>query len=253
MTPDPQKQEALAQVALQKAARILVITGAGISAEAGLPTYRGISGLYNDEKTIEGLHIEEALSGNILKSRPEVTWKYLLQIEEACRGTQPSKAHLILAELEKTKDLTILTQNIDGLHQRAGSKKVIDIHGNLYDLYCSSCRDKFTIASFEALSLPPTCKKCGGPIRPDVVFFGEMLSQIKMGELFDEQRKGFDLVISIGTTSLFPYIAEPVNYASRLGKTTIEINPESTPVTDKVTFAFKAGATETLEKLVADL
>ncbi|MDX2469180.1 MAG: NAD-dependent deacylase [SAR324 cluster bacterium] len=248
MPEAPQIQAA--KEALRQATRILVITGAGISAEAGLPTYRGISGLYNDDKTIEGLHIEEALSGEILKARPEITWKYLLQIEEACRAAKPSKAHLILAELEKAKEVTILTQNIDGFHQRAGSSKVIDIHGNLYDLYCSACGEKFTLASFETLALPPVCTKCGGPVRPDVVFFGEMLSQIKMGELYEEQQKGFDLVLSIGTTSLFPYIAEPVVYAHRLGVTTIEINPEATPVTDFSTFAFQAGATETLEKLI---
>lgn len=240
-----------AKKALAQAKRILVITGAGISAEAGLPTYRGITGLYNDEKTIEGLHIEEALSGEVLQTRPEITWKYLLQIEEACRGKKPAKAHFLLAELEKTKEVVILTQNIDGLHQKAGSSNVIDIHGNLYDLYCTACHDKFHLVHFKDLELPPKCQKCGGPLRPEVVFFGEMLSHQKISQLNQEQEKGFDLVMSIGTTSLFPYIAEPVIYAAKLGKKTLEINPEPTPVTNYVTWAFAGGATEILENLRA--
>jgi len=238
-----------AQETWNHARRILVITGAGISAEAGLPTYRGIAGLYNDNRTIEGLHIEEALSGHILETQPQITWKYLLQIEEACRNREPALAHHILASWEQTKEVVILTQNIDGLHHRAGSNNVIDIHGDLYQLLCQGCERRWTVQSYAGFALPPVCTACGGPVRPQVVFFGEMLPEPKLRQLHQELSQGFDLVLSIGTTSLFPYISGPVIQAARQGVPTMEVNPESTPVTHLVRFAFKQGAGAALAEL----
>jgi len=241
-----------AKSVIAQANNILVITGAGISAESGLPTYRGISGLYNDEKTIEGYHIEEAISGRILALHPKVTWKYLLQIEEACRKAQPNQAHYQLAQLEQQKRVLILTQNIDGFHHAAGSSEIIDIHGNLHKLECMRCGDRFGVTSYQGFALPPLCKHCGGVIRPQVVLFGEMLPERKLRWLYEEMEKGFDLVISIGTTSLFPYIAGPVLQAHRDGVPTIEINPEPTEVTPYVDYVFPLGAVAALDQLLAD-
>ena len=111
--------EAAAELA--GARRILFITGAGLSADSGLPTYRGLGGLYHDRLTEEGLTIEQALSGRTLSQRPDITWKYLAEIEANCRGAQPNAAHRLIAALEQEKDsVWVLTQNIDGLHRAAG-------------------------------------------------------------------------------------------------------------------------------------
>ena len=120
--------------------RVLFITGAGISADSGLPTYRGVGGLYDDDtETEDGLSIEEALSGECLIARPEITWKYLAQIQRNCRQVEPNAAHYSIARLENDLDVTVLTQNIDGLHLRAGSTRVIEIHGSLAFRHCMQC------------------------------------------------------------------------------------------------------------------
>jgi len=110
---------------LARSRRVLFITGAGISADSGLPTYRGVGGLYNDEATEDGLPIETALSGALFSIRPDVTWKYLAQIAHNCRGAQPNPAHLAIASLERRiPDTVVFTQNVDGLHRKAGSSNL---------------------------------------------------------------------------------------------------------------------------------
>ena len=108
---------------------ILFITGAGVSADSGLPTYRGIGGLYNNKLTEDGIPVEMTLAGETLRTHPEVTWKYLLQIEENCRTARHNRAHEVIAEMERHfTRVWVLTQNIDGFHQVAGSRNLIDIH-----------------------------------------------------------------------------------------------------------------------------
>jgi NAD-dependent deacetylase len=117
--------------AFARARSVLFITGAGISADSGLPTYRGIGGLYEEALTEEGFAIEEALSGDMLRERPEVCWRYIHQIERACRGATWNRAHEVLAMMERRYERSwVLTQNVDAFHRRAGSKNVIDIHGD---------------------------------------------------------------------------------------------------------------------------
>jgi NAD-dependent deacetylase len=237
--------------ALFKQARsVLCITGAGISADSGLPTYRGIGGLYNDQRTDEGMPIEEALSGEVLRLRPDVTWKYLAQIEARCRGARFNRAHQVIAAMqERFERVVVLTQNIDGFHQAAGSRDVIDIHGNMYDLVCTQCGWRTTLNDYGGLkSIPPHCPK-GHSARPDVVFFGEMLSPEKCQRLAVELRRGFDLTLSIGTTSVFPYIQQPVFEARRNSKPSIEINPSDTEVTPLVTLKLRMGAADALDAI----
>ena len=117
---------------LQNAKEIFVVTGAGISADSGLPTYRGFGGLYDGKTTEDGIPIEVALSGPTFRNRPRLTWKYLAQIEEGARGAVHNRAHEVLAEMEQRFDrVWVLTQNIDSFHTTAGSKNVIEIHGNM--------------------------------------------------------------------------------------------------------------------------
>lgn len=228
---------------LLQAQRVLVITGAGISADSGLPTYRGIGGLYEEEITEEGLAIEEALSGQMMAARPDITWKYLLQIERTCRGAEPNVAHQVIAALERVvADVVVYTQNVDGLHVAAGSRNVIEIHGNLHHLSCTRCQFRTHVETYAGLGDPPLCPKCFAPIRPDVVLFGEALPAGAIGALEDAFAEGFDMVLSIGTSSLFPYIVEPVVWAAQSGVATIEINPGETPVSGIVDIALKEGA-----------
>lgn len=239
---------------LKQAQRVLVITGAGISAESGLPTYRGIGGLYNETDTEDEVPIEVALSGQMLRQRPALTWKYLGQIEESCRGAGFNRAHEILAQWEKRfPQVTVLTQNIDGFHLDAGSENVIEMHGNCRSLSCMDCDWEKSVPDYSAIDIPPECPVCGGNARPNVVLFGEMLPVDAVARLEAALRAGPDFVFSIGTTSVFPYIAEPVVDASRRGQPSVEINPVGSEVSQFVRYRLKAGAVEALEAIQREL
>lgn len=255
---DPDAVAQLAEV-LTESRRVLLITGAGVSADSGLPTYRGVGGLYDSGTTDEGVPIEVALSGEMLEARPEVCWKYMLQIERAVRGAAPNRAHEVIAALqERDAHTLLLTQNVDGLHRRAGSERMIEIHGNLQRLVCTACDWSAQVDDFLALEPElgtpeapevPRCPKCGAMIRPEVVLFGEMLPRAALVELDRELRQGFDAVVSIGTTSAFPYIAAPVMLAARSRKPTVEINPGRTEVSDLVDLKIAASAAATFDAL----
>jgi NAD-dependent deacetylase len=241
----PEEKEKLEDVVriLHGAESVLFVTGAGISADSGLPTYRGIGGLYNDADTPEGVPIEVALSGQMMQTNPELTWKYILQIESVSRGAEFNRAHEVIALMEERfPRVWVLTQNVDGLHRRAGSQNVIDIHGDVHDLLCTECSYEETVLDFSELSPNPQCPECSGQVRPDVVLFGELLPFHKVGLMERELSTGFDVVFSIGTTSVFPYIAGPVADAKRRGKPTVEINPADTAVSHLVDIRLRLGS-----------
>ena len=229
---------------------LLFITGAGVSADSGLPTYRGIGGLYNAEHPEEGIPIEEILSGEMIRRRPELTWKYLGQIEQAARGARFNPAHQVIAAMESHFErVWTFTQNIDGLHRQAGAKNVLEIHGCLHDLLCTRCAWRQAVADYAALSLPPRCPQCRAIVRPGVVLFGETLARETVDTMYDELEAGFDAVFSIGTTSVFPYIAGPVEAARRRGRATIEINPAATQVSRLVDIKLSLRAAEAMEAI----
>ena len=235
---------------LVEAKDVFVITGAGISADSGLPTYRGVGGLYDGVDTEDGFPIEAALSGTMFRSRPEITWKYLAQIEQGARGAAPNRAHEILAEMESHFErFWILTQNIDAFHSQAGSENVIEIHGNMYRMKCTECVYARTYENYESFEVPPFCPDCNAMVRPDVVLFDEQLPLDAVNELYTQLEKPFDLVISIGTSSHFPYIVEPVRMAFQRGIPTIEINPSETAISSIVDVKLDMGAKAALERL----
>ena len=243
----------LAQV-LSRAKRVLVITGAGMSADSGLPTYRGIGGLYESDMTEDQVAIETALSGQMLRARPELTWKYLLQIESACRDAKPNAGHRALAQMEGLfRDFTVLTQNIDGFHTQAGQRAVIEIHGNMHTLLCTECRRQWQVANYAGLALPPRCEDCHGPVRPRVVLFGESLPEAALQQLERTLTQGVDAVISIGTTAVFPYISSPVIHAARMGVPTIEINPGISEISEIVKYRIADRAAQVLPALLEHL
>ena len=231
---------------LKAAYRVLFITGAGISADSGLPTYRGVGGLYNDGETEDGLAIEDALSGECFAVRPDITWKYLAQIQHNCEGVQPNSAHHAIAGLERLLETVILTQNVDGLHLKAGSTNVIEIHGTLDERFCPSCGAE---ASARDRDVPPRCVICGEIVRPKVVLFGEALPDEAVERLDEALLQGFDMVFVIGTTAVFPYVVEPVVRAIRAGIPTVEINPHQTQLSPHVDYYIPRGAAEAMSAI----
>lgn len=251
LSADDARGVARAVQKLRKARRVLAVTGAGISADSGLPTYRGVGGLYgSDRLTPAGLSIEEVISGAMFQRRPEVTWAYLKEIERACRGARPNRGHEVLAEMqEHFDDVWILTQNVDGLHAAAGSRRVLDVHGGLHEIRCEGCPHRLRVETYEGLTIPPLCPRCGGVLRPDVVLFGESLDPAKLRRLEAEMTRGFDVVFSIGTSSLFDYIVAPLRIAQAAGKTTIEINPDDTAMSGLVDVKLRARAAIALDRI----
>lgn len=239
--------------AIEQAERILLITGAGLSADSGLPTYRGLGGLYNGH-TDEGLPIEAALSGSMLQRDPALCWKYLAELGKACLSAQPNAGHRAIAELQRRKpECWLLTQNIDGYHRAAGSpaERLIEIHGELAPLYCQSCGAVDPqLAEHLSRPLPPKCRQCGGVLRPPVVLFEEMLPERAIGTLYAELRKGFTVVISIGTSASFPYIVEPVLRTRQAGGFTAEINPTRTDLSAAVDVHLQSRALDVLPELL---
>jgi len=256
VTPPPLDRRAVEAAAriLARARSVLFVTGAGISADSGLPTYRGVGGLYESDATEEGLPIEVLLSGETFARRPERTWKYLGAIERACRDARPNRAHEAIAALERTKErVVVLTQNVDGLHRAAGSRDVIEIHGDVHDLRCTRCAWGVRVESYEGLDLPPRCPACAAAVRPAVVLFGEMLPAAAVSRLERELARGFDAVFSVGTTSVFPYVAAPVLMARSWGASSVEVNPAETGVSGAVDVRLRAGAAAAMEAVLAAL
>ncbi len=235
---------------LRESNNMLFSTGAGISADSGLPTYRGVSGLYNDQATEEGMPIEMALSGDVFDRDPRITWKYVRQIEEKCRGAKYNKGHQVIAEMEEHfQRVWTLTQNVDGFHRAAGSKNVINIHGDIHQLLCVDCHWQDRVIDFSTLSIPPVCPDCQGVVRPDVVLFGEMLAVSNLNILQAELERGFDLYFSIGTTAVFPYIMQPIVMARQRRIPTIEINPGRSEISDIVDIKLDLGAADALDQI----
>ena len=241
--------EAVAAV-LARSRSVLFITGAGLSADSGLPTYRGVGGLYDDGGTEDGVPIEVALSGEMFARRPELTWKHIHTIELACRDARPNRGHEVLAAFqERLERVVVVTQNVDGFHRQAGSRDVIEIHGDVHALRCTRCDWRDRVADFSHLTFPPRCPACRAIIRPDVILFGEPLPAGPFAQLEAELQRGFDVVFSIGTSALFPYIARPVLLAKAEGRATVEINPGTTDLSDLVDFRIQAGARNALRAL----
>lgn len=235
---------------LRNAQSVLFVTGAGISADSGIPTYRGIGGLYNEVDTEEGIPIEEALSGETMRTRPALTWKYIHQIEAASRGASFNRAHEALAEAEhRFERVWVLTQNVDGFHRQAGSTNVLDVHGDVHSIRCTGCTFHMRVRDYSQLAPIPICPECSEPLRPDVVLFGEILPIQKVELMERELEKGFDVVFSIGTTSVFPYIVRPVLETKLRGKPTVEINPGTTMISGEVDVQLPMGAVDACDAI----
>lgn len=238
---------------LNKAQRVFFITGAGISADSGLPTYRGVGGLYDGNETEEGYRIEEALSATVFSRHPDITWKYLWQIGHACAAAKPNAAHTLISELQAYfEKVCVLTQNVDGLHRAAGSQSLIEIHGHAFDLYCMVCGASYQAEKLiddyrQGFNKAPHCPDCGGLVRPNVVLFEEMLPERELQLFYDAMSVQWDVVIAIGTSAAFPYIIEPVVRAAQQGIYTVDINPGTSQLSSIVDLHVPTGAAQAMQ------
>ena len=236
--PDPLAQR------LRRVRSVGVITGAGVSAESGIPTYRGKGGIYDDPD--EGERTVEALSGPTLLADPDRTWRAVAGLARVSASARPNPAHHAIAAIESLVDrFVLLTQNVDGLHQLAGSRNVIDIHGNVFATRCMACGRTGQLAreTLAGLDRAPRCDECAGILRPDAVLFEEMLPMDKVLRIDKEFRLDPpDLVLAAGTSALFPYISQPVVVAGDSGRLTVEVNPEPTALSSVVEFTLRGPA-----------
>jgi NAD-dependent deacetylase len=240
---------------LESVRSVGAITGAGVSQESGIPTYRGQGGLYDDPE--EGDRTIESLSGHTLRSDPDRTWRAVSGLARNAGTAEPNDAHLALARIElKVERFVLLTQNVDGLHQLAGSRNVIDIHGDVYATRCMACGDagRLDCGSLSDLKSSPRCERCGGILRPDAVLFGELLPMEKVERILKEFiGNPPELILVAGTSALFPYITELVTAAVRANRLTIEVNPERTALTSEVDYALAGPAGRYLPAIEAAL
>ena len=220
---------------------VVAFTGAGISVEAGIPAFRGGQGLWEKYDPMEYAQIDA------FHRRPEKVWTMLREMGEVILRADPSPAHWALGALERAGLLSaVITQNVDGLHQMAGNTKVIEYHGNHRQLRCTSCSatSPFTVESMKVFPYP-TCEKCEGPLKPDVVFFGE---QIPVGAMVraNQEANSCKVMIIIGTSGVvYPAAEIPFMAASR-GTPIVEINVDPTPFTSSITNHFLEGSSSTI-------
>jgi NAD-dependent deacetylase len=234
-------------VLLTQARSALFITGSGLTSDSGVPHFRGIPGLQR-KKPEEGKIFEAALSIDTLRSKPNTTWKFLLEMDASVREARPNRGHEVLTQLEREiPRTTIMTVNVDRLHQRAGSRNVIEMHGALHDLLCSRCEISTRHERFDRIDIPPTCKTCGSVLRPDMPLFGEALPADPFTRLQAELDVGFDIVFAIGVNTMFPYLARPLLVAKSEGIPTVEIGAQHTDVSDVVDFRFRGSPARVLD------
>src|SRR5262245_15825905 len=238
-------------ILLTQARSVLFITGPGLSSDAGLTNYRGLPGLLK-RKPEDGRAYEAALSVEMISRRPEIAWRYLLQMDSQVNAVKPCRGHEVLVDLERSLPRsTIMTINVDRLHQRAGSHNVIEMHGALHDLLCPRCEISRRLDNFDTIDVPPKCATCGQGVRPDMPLFGEALPEDPFTRLQIELEAGFDMVFSIGVPFMYPYLARPILLAKAEGLPTIEIGPTQTDVSELVDFRFRGTPSRVLDLIWA--
>lgn len=207
---------------LSQSEKIVFFTGAGISAESGIPTFRGKDGIWNKLKP------EELANFNAFLRNPRMVWEWYNHRKKIIHDSKPNAGHLAIAEFEKHfDDVTVVTQNIDNLHRRAGSKKIYELHGNIERNYCIKC-NTFYNEELDFSEGIPKCK-CGGLIRPDVVWFGEFLPADQL-EASEKAAINSDIFFVVGTSAVVYPAAGLVHTAKRAGSYIVEVNIEETEV-----------------------
>ena len=235
--------EALA-AALRGAERVAALTGAGVSAESGVPTFRdALTGLWARYRP------EDLATPEAFRRDPKLVWEWYAWRRELVSRASPNPGHLALAEMERrVPAFTLITQNVDGLHHRAGSRNVIELHGNIARVKCSD--EGLAVESWaETGEIPPRCPRCGGYLRPDVVWFGEMLSPDAL-RAAEQAARSCQVFLSIGTSGLvYPAAGLPL-LAAQSGAIVVEVNPGATPLTEHADYVLNGPAGRMLPLLV---
>ena len=237
----------LAREALQRARSLCVLTGAGISAESGIPTFRdALTGLWENFKP-EELATPEAFLAN-----PKLVWEWYAWRREKVAQAEPNAGHRALVELERRcvardADFALVTQNVDGLHQQAGSRNVIELHGNIRRV---KCFDQHHAASeWQDDRIPPHCPQCDSLLRPDVVWFGESLPEEALASALRAARS-CDVFLSVGTSTVVEPAASLPFIARQAGATVIEVNTDDTPLSNVAQISLRGTAGEMLPPLL---
>jgi NAD-dependent deacetylase len=249
--PDLRLSEKIARLrgAIARAARLCVLTGAGVSAESGVPVYRGNEGLYAAWSAAD-MATPEGFARN-----PEKVWAWYHDRRRQLAATKPNPGHLALAALQAARaarlgpdSFRLVTQNVDGLHQAAGSRDVIEVHGSLWQIRCTACA-AVTDAHGPLAETVPRCPACGAICRPHIVWFGEMLPPAVWTAAV-EAASACDIFLSVGTSAVVQPVASLVHLAADAGALVAEINLEETPNTRWVDLSLLGPSGEVLPALV---
>jgi NAD-dependent deacetylase len=242
-----------ARARLASARAVAVLTGAGISAESGVPTFRGSGGLWRQFRP------EDLATPDAFRRDPALVWEWYRWRRDRIAEAQPNAGHEWLVDVERrAPSFTLITQNVDGLHRRAGSRRVIELHGNIFLTVCAGrCgaaidETPWSLAhgGAPASALPvPQCD-CGSPMRPGVVWFGEHLNERVVLEAVDASERA-DVMLVIGTSALVHPAAALPDLTLRAGGCVIEINPEETPLSDRASLCLRGPAAEACPRLGA--
>lgn len=241
---------------IARAARLTVLTGAGVSAASGVPTFRGAEGLWRRFRP------EDLATPGAFVRDPRLVWEWYASRRAVVAGCHPNPAHEVLARWSHERGCRVVTQNVDDLHLRAGTRDVIRLHGSLWDLRCTGAavpapgtpvRGRATRCvhawrdEHEPLPLPPTCPRCGALARPAIVWFGESLDEADV--VAARNAAACDLFIAIGTSAIVYPAAGLLDDARRAGAVTAAINPEATPASSRVDVTVQGRAEEILPRL----
>lgn len=215
-------QEAIEKA--RQAKRVAVITGAGISAESGIPTFRGAGGLWRKYRA------EELATPEAFAQDPTLVWEFYEWRRSVCAEASPNSGHEIVARMEEFyPEFLLITQNIDGLHIRAGNKKIIEIHGNIWKARCTACRNIFNLPTAPLTHLPLHCDQCNSLARPHIVWFGESYDPEFLRRAF-AFLSACDLIVVVGTSGMVSIPVQFAEFAGKHGAYVIDINLEKSAV-----------------------
>ncbi|MBN2371370.1 MAG: NAD-dependent deacylase [Vicinamibacteria bacterium] len=230
---------------LREARRVIVLTGAGVSAESDVPTFRGPGGLWRRYRS------EELATPEAFARDPRLVWEWYAWRRDRIASVAPNAAHRAIAALDRRfPDFLLATQNVDGLHEVAGSRRMVELHGSLWRMRCLRCGAIKDDRRSPLPRLPPQCA-CGGVLRPDVVWFGEALPEEALKSAFDAAGAA-DLALVVGTSSLVYPAASIPRLARKAGAFVIEINTEPTPLTPTADVFLRGPATKWLPPLIEE-
>ncbi len=228
---------------LQRAERPVTLTGAGISAESGVPTFRGNDGLWRNHRA------EELATPEAFRRDPRLVWEFYDWRRRLLSEVRPNRAHYALVGMEEKKGhFSIITQNVDGLHGLAGSQDVVELHGNIWRMRCAECGREEENRDVPLKEIPPRCG-CGGLLRPGVVWFGEMLPAGAINRAY-ELVETTDLMLVIGTSGVVQPAASFATMAKQRGAFVVEINPERTPISPFMDEVMNGKAGDILPQIV---